>query len=80
MAMITIGNLPDDTYRTLKERADFHGRSVEAEVLAILESVIGPEPRMGMGDALVLLGRRIGLKNDDPAVLKQVPAEPVKFE
>ena len=35
---------------------------------------------MGMGDALASLGRKIGLKNDDQAVLEQVPAEPVKFE
>lgn len=70
----------DDTYRTLKERAELHGRSVQSEVPTILEGAIRPELGMGMGDALVSLGRRIGLKNDDPAVLKQVPAEPVKFE
>jgi plasmid stability protein len=72
--------MPDDTYRTLKDRAELHGRSMESEVPPILEGAIRSEPRMGMGDALVLLGRRIGLKNDDPAVLKQVPAEPVKFD
>ena len=71
---------PDDTNCTLKDRAELHGRSVAAKVPAISEGTIRPEPRKGMGDALALLGRRIGLKNDDPAVLKQVPAEPVKFE
>ena len=71
---------PDDTYHTLKERAELHGRRLESEVPAILEGAIRPDPRMGMGDALTSLGRKIGLKNDDPAVLKQVPAEPVKFE
>ncbi|WP_410004068.1 FitA-like ribbon-helix-helix domain-containing protein [Cellvibrio sp. QJXJ] len=71
---------PDNTYRTLKERAELHGRCVESEVPVILEGAIRPETGMGMGDALASLGRRIGLKNDDPAVLKQVPAEPVKFE
>jgi plasmid stability protein len=80
MTVISIGNLPDDIYCALKERAELNGRSMEAEVLAILEDAIRPEPRMGMGDALASLGRKIGIKNDDPAVLKQVPAEPVKFE
>lgn len=71
---------PDDTYSTLKERVELHGRSVESEVPTILEGAIRPERRMGMGDALASLGWRIGLKNDDQAVIKQVPAEPVKFE
>jgi plasmid stability protein len=71
---------PDDTNCTLKERAELHGRSVVVEVPAISEGAIGPESGMGMGDALASLGRKIGLKNDDPVVLKQVPAEPVKFE
>jgi hypothetical protein len=37
-----------------------------------------------MGDALAELGRRVGLTNDDFAVLDQmrdkVPAEPMRFE
>ena len=80
MTMFSIENLPDDIYLALKARAELHGRSVEGEILAILDVALRPEPQMGMGDALVSLGRKIGVKNDGMAVLEQVPAEPVKFE
>lgn len=80
MAMISIANLPDDICSVLKARADLHGRTVEAEVLAILERAIRQEPVMGMGDGLTSLGRKIGLKNDDLMLPEQVPAEPMKFE
>lgn len=61
-----------------------HGRSTEAEVREILENAVKSEKRVRMGDALAELGRRVGLTNDDFALLDQVrdkmPAEPVGFE
>ena len=49
----------------------------------VLESVVKPEQRVRMGDALVELGRRLGLTNDDLAALDQVrdkaPVEPMRF-
>lgn len=84
MAMMTVRNIPDEIHNALKVRARLHNRSAEAEVRAILEEAIRPETRVGMGDALVSLGRKIGLTNDDFAVFDLVrdkaPAEPVKFE
>lgn len=80
MAVISIDNLPDDIHRALTVRAGLHGRSVEGEILAILDAAVRPEPKIGMGDALASLGRKIGIKNDGVVVLEQVPAEPVKFE
>nr|WP_255710730.1 plasmid stabilization protein [Mycetohabitans sp. B4] len=65
-------------------RAAVHGRSTEAEVREILENAVKSEKRVRMGDALAELGRRVGLTNDDFALLDQVrdkmPAEPVGFE
>jgi plasmid stability protein len=65
-------------------RAAVHGHSTEAEVREILESAVKSEKRVRMGDALAELGRRVGLTNDDFAVLDQVrekvPAEPMRFE
>ncbi len=84
MAMLTVRNLPDDVHRALKVRAAQHGRSTEAEVRAILESAVKPEARVRVGEALVTLGREIGLTNEDFEVFARVtdkaPAEPPKFE
>jgi plasmid stability protein len=84
MAILTVRNVPDEVHRALRMRAAVHGHSTEAEVREILESAVKSEKRVRMGDALVELGRRVGLTNDDFAVLDQVrekvPAEPMRFE
>jgi len=84
MAMLTVRNLPDDVHRALRVRAAQHGRSTDAEVREILAEVVKPEKRVRMGDALVSLGRKIGLADDDVAVFEKVrdkkPAEPLRFE
>ncbi|WP_043346179.1 FitA-like ribbon-helix-helix domain-containing protein [Cupriavidus basilensis] len=84
MAMLTVRNLPDDVHRALRVRAAQHGRSTEAEVREILESVVKPEARIRMGEALAALGRKIGLTGEDFEVFDRVsnktPAEPLRFE
>jgi antitoxin FitA len=84
MAILTVRNVPDEVHRALRMRAAVHGHSTEAEVREILESAVKSEKRVRMGDALAELGRRVGLTNDDFAVLdqvrKKVPAEPMRFE
>ncbi len=84
MATVTIRNLPDEVHRALRVRAATHGRSTEAEIRNILEGVVKPEQRIRMGTALAQLGRRVGLTNEDFAILEQerdkTPAEPVKFD
>jgi plasmid stability protein len=49
-------SLPDAVHRALRVRAASHGRSIEAEVRAILESAVKPENRVRMGDVLAALG------------------------
>ena len=84
MAMLTIRNLPDNVHRALRVRAAMHGQSTEAEVREILASVVKPETRVRMGDALAELGHKIGLTNEDFNIFKQVsdktPAKPLRFE
>ncbi len=84
MAMLTVGNLPDDIHRALRVRAAQHGRSTEAEVREILATAVKPESRVRLGDALAELGREVGLTNEDFEVFNQVrdktPAEPPRFE
>jgi len=45
MATMTIRNLPDDIHRALRVRAAINERSAEAEVRAILDSVLNPPQR-----------------------------------
>jgi plasmid stability protein len=82
--MLTIRNLPDDVHRALRVRAAMHGQSTEAEVREILASVVKPETRVRMGDALAELGQNIGLVSEDFEVFEQIrdkiPAKPTRFE
>jgi plasmid stability protein len=79
-----VRNVPDDVHRALHVRAARHGRSMEAEVRRILASVVKPENRIRVGDALAAIGRRAGLTHEDFAVLENVrhrpPAEPLRFD
>jgi plasmid stability protein len=59
MAAMTVRNIPDDIHKALKRRALQHGRSAEAEVRSILQEALGEEPKVGLGTALVELGRRL---------------------
>ncbi len=76
-------NLPDDMHRALRIRAAHNGRSTEAEVRETPASVVKPDRRVRMGEALVALGRMIGLTKEDFAVVQQVrdekPAEPMRL-
>jgi plasmid stability protein len=84
MGMMTVRHIPDEVHDALRAQAKTHGRSTEAEVRAILADAVKPETRIQMGDALAALGRRIGLTDEDFAVLEQrrdkTPAEPMRFE
>ena len=84
MAMLTVRNLPDDVHRALRVQAARHGRSTEAEVREILAVAVKPETRVRLGEALVALGRKAGLTNQDFEVFEQArdrtPAEPPRIE
>jgi len=43
MAQLLVRNVPDYVVEALRERARSHGRSVEAEHRAVLESLLRPE-------------------------------------
>lgn len=84
MAILTVRNVPDEVHRALRVRAARHGRSTEAEVREILAAAVKPERRVRVGDALAAIGRRIGLTEEDFAIIEDVrdntPAEPPRFE
>lgn len=84
MAILTVRNVPDEVHRAIRVRAAQHGRSAEAEVREILANAVKPDQRLRLGDALAELGKKVGLTNEDFAVLDQVrdktPAEPMRLE
>ncbi len=86
MAVLTVRNLPDEVHRALRLRATRHGRSTEAEVRAILESVVNPPERVKLGTLLQELSRRAGVTNEDVDELERnmardlTPHEPISFE
>ncbi|MGW5387133.1 FitA-like ribbon-helix-helix domain-containing protein [Nocardia sp. NPDC003963] len=66
MVTLSVRHVPDAVYRALRIRAVNHGRSTEAEILAILEEVVTRSPeRARLGS--VLAGERTEEGADDPA-------------
>jgi plasmid stability protein len=79
MSSITVRNIPEETHRALRVRAAMAGRSTEAEVRAILESIARPESRIKLGSLLAEIGQQAGgfdleIERDKSA------AEPMSFE
>jgi len=79
MAAITVRNLPDETHRALKRRAEQHGRSTEAEIREILEEAVRPKERLKIGSELAAFGRQFGGIELD-VERESTPTEPASFE
>ena len=68
-----------ETHRALKLRARGHGRSMEAEIRAILDAAVKPAGEIGIGSALAALGRRF--RGVDLEIKRDLaPARPIRFE
>lgn len=83
MATLTVRNLPEEVHRALRVRAARRGRSIEAEVSAILEETILPEGRVRLGSLLTAIGRRAALSDEEFAAFGQratTPARPLDLE
>ena len=52
MGSINVRNLSDETHKALRVRAAQHGRSMEAEVRAILDDAVLPREKSGLGSML----------------------------
>jgi plasmid stability protein len=52
MADVLVRNLGEKTHRELKRRAKQNGRSVNAEILAVLDKESEPEKQVGLGTQL----------------------------
>lgn len=79
MGSLNVRNLSDETHKALRIQAARHGRSMEAEVRAILDDAVNPRKTPGLGSMLAAIGRDFGgvdldVKRDTGA------AEPASFE
>ncbi len=72
MPSVTVRNLPDEVHRAIRVRAAQHGRSIEAELRAILDAAVRPQNRLKLGSMLAAAGRKVGLTEEDFAVLTSV--------
>jgi plasmid stability protein len=79
MPSITVRNIPEETHRALRVRAAMAGRSTEAEVRAILESITRPEGRIKLGSLLAEIGQQAG-GVDLETERDKSPSEPMSFE
>ncbi|MBF0373878.1 MAG: Arc family DNA-binding protein [Alphaproteobacteria bacterium] len=64
---LSIKNAPDDVVRRLEERAAAHHRSLQGELLAILEDAVR-EPAMLTPDDVLAEVRRMGLVTPSESV------------
>jgi plasmid stability protein len=79
MGSLNVRNLSDATHKALRIRAARHGRSMEAEVRAILDDAVSPREKVGLGSMLAAIGRDFGGVELDIARDK-TPADPASFE
>ncbi|TKT69419.1 Arc family DNA-binding protein [Aquamicrobium sp. LC103] len=84
MPSVTVRNVPDEVHRAIRVRAAQHGRSIEAEMRAILESAVKPQGRVKLGSLLTEIGREIQLTGEEHALFDNLhdktPARAVDFE
>ena len=83
MTTLTVRNLPDEVHRALRVRAALNGRSIEAEVRAILEEATLPEGRVSLGSVLATIGQRARLTDEEFANFLQrdaTPSRPIDLE
>jgi antitoxin FitA len=78
-ADILVRKVSGATRRALKRRAKEHGRSTSAEIRSILDAVVGPMEKMGLGSRLAAFGRQFGGIELDIPPRTELP-EPPSFE
>lgn len=52
MPDVLVRGITEETHESLKRRAKEHGRSMNAEMLAVLDATVEPKKRVGLGTEL----------------------------
>jgi len=72
---LSIRNVPDEVVRRLRERAERHHRSLQGELLAIIEAAVQSERELSPAELLAAI-RGLGLYTDaDSAALIRADRE-----
>lgn len=71
MPVLTIDDLSDAVLGALCQRAVRHGRSLEAEVCAILEAAVRTESPSNLGSLLTAIGREAQITDAEVELLRQ---------
>ncbi|MES0875076.1 FitA-like ribbon-helix-helix domain-containing protein [Sinimarinibacterium thermocellulolyticum] len=83
MPVLRIDDLSDAVLDALRQRAVRHGRSLDAEVRALLEEAVKPQGRLKLGSLLADIGRQAKLTDEEVTLINQrdqsLPC-PVNFE
>lgn len=83
MADVSIRKLPDEVHRAIRQRAAMHGRSIEAEMRAILTGAVQPPERIKLGTLLAsVISEENRLSEDEYETYfgrDKTPAEPMVF-
>ena len=64
---VTVRDVPEEVHRAIRVRAAQHGRSLQAEMLAIFEQAVKPEGRVKLGDLLENIGHKVKLNDEEAA-------------
>lgn len=82
MARLLVRNLEEDVRVRLRVRARQNGRSLEAEVCAILRDAVERDDRPvgGLGSEIAALFKGLGLREGDIRELRGFTIEPPTFE
>ena len=79
MGQLLIRNLDEGTKQRLRERAARHGRSMEAEVRAIIDAALRSGPKKKIGSAIPEIFEPLGGVHL-PDVRDRTPHKPLVFE
>ena len=68
---LSIKNAPDDVVQRLRQRAERHHRSLQGELLAIIEEAVRPEQALSPAELLAEV-HRLGLRSagDSAAIIR----------
>lgn len=84
MPSLTVRHVPEEVHRAIRARAARNGRSMQAEMLDILESAVKPQDRVKLGSMLAEIGREARLTDEEFAIFENVrdkaPARSPSFE
>lgn len=82
MDYLHIRGVPEEVHRAIRERAEKHGHSLQAEMREILTNAVKSKDRVKLGDLLVDIGKEVKLSDEEMVIFERnkLPASSVSFD